>query len=212
RSVYALLSSEVFDVIQFRVLDTLIGAGLAFGGNLLLWPSWEIKSIDKTLKDAIHANRGYLAEIALYYNTKSETSLTEYKLSRKKAFLMLSDLSSSFQRMTQEPKAQHRHKKEVFQLVMLMHSFLASLASLGTYITHNPTTPASKDFNEIAERIQNNLKISEEHLARIHLESADNYSALIAENKKIAQENIKRITNNGNNDKNIWEQEAIREE
>lgn len=163
--IYALIRPSVFEFIQFRVLDTLIGAGLAFVGNLLLWPSWEIKSIDKTLKDTVVANRKYLKEIATYYNRKKKLS-TGYKLSRKQAFLKMSDLSSSFQRMNQEPKSQHKNLESVFQIVMLMHTFLSSLASLGTYIMHNPTTPASKDFNSVIKRIENNLLISEKILAQ----------------------------------------------
>ncbi len=162
--VYALLRPTVFDVIQFRVLDTFIGAALSFAGNMWLWPTWEIKSIDNTLKTAINANSAYLQEIATYYETKGTPSFA-YKLSRKKAFLALSDLSSSFQRMTQEPKTQHKNKNEVFQLVMLSHSFLASLASLGTYIIHNPTTPASKDFLQVISKIKENLSFSKTMLA-----------------------------------------------
>jgi len=166
--LYALLNPEVFSVIQYRILDTIIGAGLAFLGSLVLWPYWEIKSIDKTLKSAIKANREYLEQIALHYNQKGEVS-QQYKLSRKAAFLALSELNASFQRMAQEPRAQHKSLNEVFQLVMLMHSFLASLASLGTYIIHNPTTPASEDFNTAVNDIKGNLMISEEALQKISL-------------------------------------------
>ncbi|HLS29603.1 MAG TPA: FUSC family protein, partial [Flavobacteriaceae bacterium] len=164
--LYALLNPEVFTVIQYRVLDTLIGASLAFLGSWILWPYWEIKSIDKTLKAAIKADREYLAEIGKYYNEKGEVT-QEYKLSRKTAFLALSDLNASFQRMTQEPKAQHKSLNEVFQIVMLMHSFLASLASLGTYMIHNKTTPASDDFNTAIKDIQENLMRSEEALESV---------------------------------------------
>ncbi len=154
--VYALLRPEVMLFIKFRVVDTMIGAVLAFAANQLLWPSWEIKSIDKTLKSAIKADLTYLKEIAWYYQEKGEPS-TAYKLSRKEAFLKMSDLSASLQRMTQEPKTQHEHMGKVFQIAMLMHSLLASLASLGTYIRHNPTTPASKDFKVVIDEIQANL-------------------------------------------------------
>lgn len=154
--VYALLQPAVFEVIQFRVLDTLVGAGVALAGNLLLWPSWEIQSMDKTLKANIKAYMEFLKEISASYN-KKRTDLTDYKLARKNAFLSFSDLSASFQRMTQEPKKQHENLDGVFRIVMLMHSFLASLSSMGAYITHHPTTPASDEFNTIVDAIEENL-------------------------------------------------------
>src|SRR5690606_2181854 len=68
--IYALLQPDIFNVIQYRVTDTLIGAGLATLGNLLLWPAWEIQGMQKTLLETIKANRVYLEEIIGYYNKK----------------------------------------------------------------------------------------------------------------------------------------------
>lgn len=161
--IYALLRPNVFDVIQFRVIDTLIGAGLAFGANLLLWPSWEVKSIDKTVLEAIRNNRLYLEEIGQFYNAKGEPT-SEYKLTRKSAFLAMSDLSSSFQRMTQEPKTKQKNIGQIYRIVMLNHRFISALASLGTYVMHNPTTPASENFNAVIDRIKENLHKAENNL------------------------------------------------
>lgn len=166
---YALLRTDVFSVIQFRVLDTLIGAGLAFASNLLFWPAWEIKSIDSTLKSTLKANRDYLEEIAQAYNKKDDVS-DAYKLSRKQAFLAFSDLSSSFQRMTQEPKRRQKNADAIYRIVMLHNSFMASLASLGTYISHNQTTKASEMFNETTREINSNLLLAEKILNNYSLE------------------------------------------
>ncbi len=171
-TIYALLRPDAVIYVQFRVMDTLIGAGLAYGANLLLLPSWEIKNIDKTLIETMAANKKYLDEIAKYYNHKGDLP-NSYKLSRKQAFLAFSDLSSSFQRMTQEPKRQRKNMNEVFKLVMLHNSFISALASLGTYIIHNPTTPASQGFNKVIAQIQDNLSRAEDMLEkRIHSKKA----------------------------------------
>ncbi|MCG2429711.1 FUSC family protein [Aequorivita xiaoshiensis] len=158
--IYALLQPDTFTVIQFRVIDTAIGAGLATLGNLLLWPAWEIESMQKTLVKSLHANRIYLEEIISYYNKKGEVS-DKYKVARKKAFLEMSDLSSAFQRMTQEPKSKQKNLDKVYEIAMLNHTFLSSLASLSTYILNNPTTPATDNFNKVSNRIVENLKFAE---------------------------------------------------
>lgn len=161
--VYALMEPNIFDVIQFRVIDTLIGTGLAIVGNILLWPAWEIKSFDSTLLDSLRANRKYLKEVANYYNTVGEPS-EEYKLSRKQAFLAMSDLSASFQRMAQEPRTRQKNLDKIYEIAMLNHTFLVATASLGTYTINNPTTPASKNFNEVIDHIDKNLSLAEKIL------------------------------------------------
>lgn len=158
--IYALMQPDIFSVIQFRVMDTVIGAGLATLGNLLLWPAWEVQGIQKTLLETIKAHRIYLEEIVGYYNKKGQVS-THYKVSRKKAFLAMSDLSSAFQRMTQEPKSQQKSLDKVYEIAVLNHTFLSSLASLSTYILNHPTTPASDNFNKVAARITENLRTAE---------------------------------------------------
>ncbi|SRX52555.1 FUSC family membrane protein [Aequorivita sp. CIP111184] len=154
--IYALLRPDIFNVIQYRVTDTLIGAGLATLGNLLLWPAWEIQGMQKTLLGTIHANRIYLEEIIGFYNKKGNIP-SQYKVARKKAFLEMSDLSAAFQRMTQEPKSKQKNLDKFYEFAMLNHTFLSSLASLSTYILNNPTTPASENFNKVSSKIIQNL-------------------------------------------------------
>lgn len=158
--IYTLFVPDIFHVIQFRIIDTVIATGLAIVGNILLWPAWEIKSIENTLLESIKANKQYLKEVAKYYNTVGEPS-EAYKLSRKRAFLAMSDLSASFQRMAQEPKTQQNKLEKTYEIAMLNNTFLVATASLGTYTINNPTTPASSNFNKIIKYIQQNLSIAE---------------------------------------------------
>ncbi len=163
--IYALMRPDIFNVIQYRVMDTLIGAGLATLGNLLLWPAWEIQGIQNTLLETIKANKIYLKEIVGFYNQKGKLS-PEYKVARKKAFLEMSNLSAAFQRMTQEPKSKQKNLDKVYEITVLNHTFLASLASLSTYILGNPTTPASKNFKKVTSKIVQNLFEAEQILKK----------------------------------------------
>jgi uncharacterized membrane protein (TIGR01666 family) len=155
--IYALLMPNVLDVIQYRVVDTLIGAGLATLGNLLLWPSWEFLGIKSVISNSIKANKEYLSEITRFYEKKGNV-LTSYKLSRKKAFLATGNLNSAFQRMTQEPKSKQKNLDKIYELVVLNHTFLSSLASMGTYIQNHPTTKASNHFKTFVQSIDQNLE------------------------------------------------------
>lgn len=157
--VYALLEPNVLNVIQFRVIDTLIGAGLATVGNLILWPSWEFLNIRTIILESVKANKEFLKEVIRFYDEKGKVTTT-YKVSRKQAFLGIGNLSSAFQRMAQEPKSKQKNLKEIYELVTINHSFLSSLASMGTYIQNHTTTSASKHFKAYTGMIDNNLENS----------------------------------------------------
>lgn len=157
--IYALLQPNVLDVIQYRVVDTLIGAGLAAAGNLFLWPSWESMGINVLISESIEANKNYLKEITDYYQKKGKLP-TSYKLSRKTAFISLGNLTAAFQRMTQEPKSRQLNIEEIYELVVLNQTFLTSLASMGTFIQNHKTTEASLHFKNFAESITGNLQDS----------------------------------------------------
>ena len=89
--IYAMLTPNVRDVVQFRVIDTLVGAALAFSANYLLWPSWEFLNVRVFLQKSIKANYHYLKEISLFYNKKGEVT-TSYKIARKFAFIEIGNL------------------------------------------------------------------------------------------------------------------------
>lgn len=172
---YALLTPDALNLIQFRLLDTGVGVAIAAAGNLFLWQTWEIKSIDKILLKTIRAQKEYLDQIAVYYNRRGEAD-NEYRLSRKRAFLAISELNASYQRMTQEPKNKQIQTDEIYELILLNQFFLAASATLGTYTTNNPTTPASENFNSIISFILDNLIAAEDFLKNKTAISQDTYS------------------------------------
>ncbi|WP_299155494.1 FUSC family membrane protein [uncultured Christiangramia sp.] len=157
--IYALLQPEVLNVIQFRILDTVIGAGLAGLGNFILWPKWELKELNNVIANSIKSNIGYLEQIDDYYHKKGNLPIS-YKLARKKAFLDMGELSGAFQRMTQEPKSQQKQLSLIYEIVGLNHTFLSALASMGSYIRNHPTSKASSDFEMYTKTIVFNLKNS----------------------------------------------------
>lgn len=154
--IYGLLSPNITDVIQYRIIDTVVGAVLAFGASYFFWPSWEFISQPAFIKKSIEANRDYLNEISLLYNKKSEVT-TSYRLARKNAFIEIGNLMSSYQRMIQEPKSKQKQVQQVYKLAVLNHTLLSSLASLGTYIQSHKTSTASAAFNAVVDTVIKNL-------------------------------------------------------
>ncbi|MGO4818015.1 FUSC family membrane protein [Flavobacterium sp. W22_SRS_FP1] len=171
--IYGILTPNVDDLIQYRVLDTLVGASLSFLANYFIWPSWEFLNIPVYLEKSIKANRNYLKQISLLYNKKGAVS-TPYRLARKHAFVEIGNLMASFQRMIQEPKSKQNKLSQVYKLTVLNHTLLSSTASLGTYIQSNKTSEASEAFNIVVNNVIQNLDNAVLLLKQDETESKEN--------------------------------------
>ena len=161
--LYALLQPDALSVVQFRVLDTVLGAGLAFLAGLFLWPSWEFMNIRSVMADSIRANRRYLREISAFYQDKGAPP-TSYKLARKGALLAIGDLNAAFQRMSQEPSSKQPYFSELYELVVLNHTLLSAAAAMGTFIQHHPTSEKSPHFQVFIDSTDGNLERAQAYL------------------------------------------------
>ncbi len=149
---YSLITTDAYAVIQYRVIDTLMGVLLAGLANYFLWPSWENQTIEQLIIDSIQFNQYYLKEVDRFYRHPS-TLPYSYKAARKKAFLAMANLHAGYQRMVQEPLAQSRHLGQLHEVVVINHTLLSAIASLGTYIQIHKTTAASKNYMQIINTI-----------------------------------------------------------
>ncbi|WP_367752081.1 FUSC family membrane protein [Flavobacterium sp. WC2430] len=197
--IYGILTPNIQDVIQFRILDTLVGATLSFLANYFLWPSWEFLSIPIHLEKSIKANRNYLKQISIFYNEKGIVS-TSYRLARKQAFIEIGNLMASFQRMLQEPKSKQNKLAQVYKLTVLNHALLSSEASLGTYIQSHKTTEASEAFNVVVNQVIKNLDYAIVLLGNTALEpkeenNNEEFNTRFTELKKIREKELKQVNN-----------------
>ena len=154
--ISAIIEPSIVKVIEFRVIDTIIGALLSYLAMRFLFPAWSFMKIGDNIKDGLKANTAFFKSISTYYQEKGKVP-TSFKVNRKEAFVKMSNLNSAFQRMAQEPKSKQNHIDDIYELVEINHSFLTSLASLSSYIQNHKTTEASEKFKMISEKIQENL-------------------------------------------------------
>jgi len=88
--VYALIDPNAFLVVQYRVIDTVIGATIAVLANYLIFPSWEYKNLDLVIIKVMSSNANYLNATKNLYHNKVTNGL-DYKICRKEAFLAMSN-------------------------------------------------------------------------------------------------------------------------
>lgn len=206
--VFSMLNPNFFSVIQYRIVDTVIGAGLAFGANYFFWPAWEFVKLPVYIRRSIEANRNYLNEIALLYNSEHKAAPISYRLARKGAFIELGNLMASYQRMIQEPKSKQKQQQQVYKLAVLNHTLLSSLASLGTYLQSRKRTQASEAFNVVVTAVSRNL---DHAIALLNMETrADEALAMGNDDLAARFTELKNIRARELREDNITEEEEFR--
>lgn len=155
--IYALYVNDALVVILYRILDTLIGVGLSIGANYLLFPSWEYKKHNLLIINSLKANSDYINEVIKRYNKQKID--TDYKVSRKRAFLELANLNAGLQRMLQEPKSRQHNFSIINDIVVLQQDFLSSVAAIGIQLSDNPKIIPDEIFRKAFNEIQNKLQI-----------------------------------------------------
>jgi len=144
--LFHLLSNASFKtIITDRVIDTAIGSAIAFFANLILLPAWEQEQISNYMLQAIKGNKQYFKDVAAAF-TGNPVTVTNYKVSRKNAFVALANLSDAFNRMLAEPKSKQKNSKQLHQFVVLNHMLTSHIATLSYYVTTLSAKFASPDF------------------------------------------------------------------
>jgi len=193
--IYGLLTNNAEAQLIYRILDTVIGALLAYLASRFVWPTWELSSVNTTLELALKSIKMYIVEVKYYYIKKGEPT-TAYKLSRKKAFIEVGNLMASFQRMIQEPKRKQLNRVELYELTVLCQTLVSSAASIGTYIQFHKTTEASKAFKLVMDYINNNLSQALHNLdfdAEITTDAEEDYKISISELKAIRRQEVELL-------------------
>ncbi|MBK0402471.1 FUSC family protein [Adhaeribacter sp. BT258] len=129
--LFNFLGAGNLNIAQERIIDTLIGAAIAFSASYFLFPSWESEQLKKFMREMLTANVNYLQKLSDILAGK-KVGIEDYKLARKNVYVHSANLSAAFQRMMSEPKRKQIKSKEVHKFVVLNHilsSFIATAAS-----------------------------------------------------------------------------------
>lgn len=162
--VFSLLQPDHWTVIQYRLIDTLLGATIAYLFGYFVLPIWEYTAIKESIQQVIQSNSSYLKNMVLHYDELEES--LEFKLSRKNAFIESSNLNSSFQRMTQDPKSKRKNVENYYELVTLNQAMLSAIASLGSFIRQHRIQEVKHSFQVVVNDIVSQLKLIEESMQK----------------------------------------------
>ena len=193
--IYGILNAEAESAFIYRLLDTAIGAGIAFLATHFFWPSWEFYNVKNHLEKSLNGIITYVEEVKQFYVHKGEPT-TAYKIARKNAFIEVGNLMASFQRMIQEPKNKQQNRTELYELAVLNQTLVSSTASMGTFIQSHKTTEASEAFKIVMDNVQYNLKSALLHLdinISIDENVKNNFEISITKLKNIRKEEVESL-------------------
>lgn len=163
-----------FSIAWERIIDTLIGATLAFGASYFIFPSWESHQLKNIMLDVVRANMDYLKTIV--ERNDSHLSQSTYRLARKELYVKSSNLTTAFQRMLTEPKSKQLYADQVFRFTVLNNQLTSYLATL-SYQLKNGEQLSGEDIkwarsvyallHQTSEKLnQTNIVVGELHFAQ----------------------------------------------
>ena len=144
-------------ILTDRVIDTAIGSAIAFVANIFIVPSWEREQIGDYMVKIIEANAAYFRDVAGAF-LGQPVGVTQYKLSRKKAFVALANLTDAFGRILSEPKGRGQDQSgRMHQFVVSNHMLTSHVATLAYY--GSPATQADTlAYRPVVEEIEARLE------------------------------------------------------
>lgn len=121
-----------FEAALPRMIDTIIGCGLAWLGVTFIFPDWKFRRLPHTIARSIEAQCQYLAEVVNQYEFGRNNSLN-YRIVRRAAHNRDADVASLVSTLATEPDFDPTQKTMAFEFLCLNHTFLSYVAALGAH-------------------------------------------------------------------------------
>ncbi|MEH1822780.1 MAG: FUSC family protein [Nostoc sp.] len=139
-SIFVLLIIDIghpigWQFASFRVLNTLIGAGLAFASHYFIWPNWERDRLPSQLATALRECHKYFSDVmAVYQGTKERDSTIISQ--RRQTGLAIGNAQASFQGLLREPKMHKELVEPVMTLLLYIGRFTNAVTVLAVHLEH----------------------------------------------------------------------------
>jgi uncharacterized membrane protein (TIGR01666 family) len=126
------LKGAGYAIILPRIIDTLIGCGLAWFAVSFIWPDWNFRNISNTIQKSTQATLNYFnAVIEQYQNGRNNS--TAYRAARRNAHNAQIELSSMISSLSTEPNPNQALIHNAFRYLVYSHSQLSYVSALGSH-------------------------------------------------------------------------------
>ncbi|MDF5714711.1 MAG: FUSC family protein [Rhizonema sp. NSF051] len=136
----------------WRILNTVIGGGLALVGGYLLFPSWERCRLPAQLAQTIRANLAYFQRVIAAYDTVAQNPRT-INAARRQTELQNANTAAAIQRLLSEPSRLRGEVEAVMALVLYTRSFSNTVTTLSEHLREFTGNRKLPDINSFTEAI-----------------------------------------------------------
>lgn len=126
------LLGEGFEVAVPRIVDTLLGCGIAWLAVSYIWPDWQFRRLPAVTERTLNANCRYLDAILVQYHQGKDNRL-DYRIARRDAHNCDAELASVVSNMSTEARRDPLRVEAAFRLLYLNHTFLSYISALGAH-------------------------------------------------------------------------------
>ncbi|AHM62109.1 hypothetical protein D770_19290 [Flammeovirgaceae bacterium 311] len=162
--IFSFLGADNLNLVQERIIDTLLGSAIAFTASYLIFPNWESAQLQRYMTEVVAANENYLRKLADRLKGRNiETA--DYKLARKDVYVSSANLSAAFQRMLSEPRSKQKNSKEVHRFVVLNHILSSNIATVALALSAGAQQQVSSDSLRSVRRSLRVLQNTREKLS-----------------------------------------------
>lgn len=115
-----------------RMIDTIIGCGLAWMGMNFIFPDWKFRRLPRTIQRSLRAQCDYLSEVIQHYKVGRNNDLT-YRMVRRAAHNTDAEVASLISTLATEPDFDAEQKTLAFEFLCLNHTLLSYISALGAH-------------------------------------------------------------------------------
>ncbi len=156
-SIFILLITDTsnstgWQFAEVRVLNTLIGAGLAFGSHYLIWPNWERDRLPSQLAIALRESQTYFNDVmAVYQGTAADDAAIIAQ--RRQTGLAVGNAQASFQGLLREPKMHPELVEPVMTLLVYIGRFTNAITVLAVHLKYFRSTVPLPELATFVDQI-----------------------------------------------------------
>ena len=131
-TAFSLAGFNLADAIPRRIIDTLIGGGIAWAAVTYLWPDWRYLTLTNTARAAIRSDAAYLRHILGQLQHGGGDDLA-YRSIRRQTHEQAALLGSTVSDINSEPHKYAAQQDTAFRLLNLNYSLIGYISALGAY-------------------------------------------------------------------------------
>lgn len=126
------LKGAGFNIILPRIVDTLLGCGIAWFAVSFIWPDWNFRNISQNILKSSRASLRYFEAVVEQYQLGRTNSIA-YRTARRLAHNAQTELSSMISSLSAEPHPNQTLIHYAFRYLVYSHSQLSYISALGSH-------------------------------------------------------------------------------